>query len=92
MPQRDGDVALTVTPADALRAHYELARYAEENRLSRPSLPLRSLAAGLEGVLVYCAVLFFLYGAPRRQAFSLDWWSAGTAQAGRIVDGEWWRA
>ena len=91
VPQRDGDVALTVTPADALRAHYELARYAEENRLSRPSLPLRSLAAGLEGVLVYCAVLFFLYGAPRRQAFSLDWWSAGTAQAGRIVDGEWWR-
>jgi membrane associated rhomboid family serine protease len=52
---------------------------------------LRSLAAGLEGALVYCAVLFFLYGAPRRQAFSWDWWSAGAAQAGLIVDGEWWR-
>ena len=91
VPQIHGGVALTVTPADAFRAHRELARYAEENRQSRPSLPLRSLAAGLEGALVYCAVLFFLYGAPRRRAFSWDWWSAGAAQAGLIADGEWWR-
>lgn len=92
MPQVDGGVALTVTPVDALRAHHELARYAEENRhQSRPAVPLRSLAAGLEGALAYCAVLFCLYGAPRRQAFSWDWWAAGAAQAGLIVDGEWWR-
>jgi rhomboid protease GluP len=91
VPQSGGEVALMVAPADAWRAHQELARYAEENRQSRPALPLRSLAAGLEGVLVYCAVLFLLYGAPRRQTFSWDWWSAGAAQAGLIVDGEWWR-
>jgi membrane associated rhomboid family serine protease len=91
-PQIDGGLALTVTPADAWRARFELARYAEENRQQRrPALPLRPLAAGLEGVLVYCAVLFFLYGAPRRHAFSWDWWAAGTAQAGLIMDGEWWR-
>ncbi|HEX5932387.1 MAG TPA: rhomboid family intramembrane serine protease, partial [Methyloceanibacter sp.] len=24
-------------------------------------------------------------------AFSWDWWAAGTAQAGLITDGEWWR-
>jgi hypothetical protein len=65
VPQSDGEVALTVAPADAWRAHLELARYAEENRQSRPALPSRSLAAGLEGALVYCAVLFFLYGASR---------------------------
>jgi membrane associated rhomboid family serine protease len=91
VPQSDGEMALAVAPADALRAHHELARYAEENWRRRPSVPLRSLAAGLEGVLVYCAVLFFLYGAPRRRLFAWDWWSAGAAQAGRIVDGEWWR-
>jgi rhomboid protease GluP len=91
VPQSDGAVALTVTPAEASSAHRELARYAEENRQSRPALPLRSLTAGLEGALVYCAVLFFLYGAPRRQAFSWDWWSAGAAQADLILDGEWWR-
>ena len=92
VPQADGGVALTVTSSDALRAHRELARYAEENRQQgRPPLPSRSLAAGLEGALAYCAVLFFLYGAPRRQAFSRDWWSAGAAQAGLIADGEWWR-
>ena len=92
VPQTDGGVALTVTPPDAGRARRELARYAEENRQqSRPPLPLRSLTAGLDGALTYCAVLFFLYGAPRRQAFSWDWWSAGAAQAGLIADGEWWR-
>lgn len=91
-PQIEGGLALMVTPEDALRARFELARYAEENRQQRrPALPLRPLAAGLEGVLVYCAVLFFLYGAPRRHAFSWDWWAAGTAQAGLITDGEWWR-
>jgi hypothetical protein len=91
-PQIEGGLALMVPPEHAWRARFELARYAEENRQQgRPALPLRPLAAGLEGVLVYCAVLFFLYGAPRRHAFSWDWWAAGTAQAGLITDGEWWR-
>ena len=72
VPQTNG-VALSVTPADAVRARHELARYAEENsQQRRPALSLRSFTAGLEGALVYCAVLFFLYGAPRRRAFSLD--------------------
>lgn len=88
----DGALALTVPPSDACLARRELAQYTKENQEgSRPSLPARSLAAGLEGALAYCAVLFFLYGAARREAFSLDWWSAGAAQAGLIVDGEWWR-
>lgn len=91
-PQIDGGLALMVRPADVWRARSELARYAEENRQPRwPALPLRPPGAGLEGVLVYCAVLFFLYGAPRRQAFSWDWWEAGAAQAGLIAGGEWWR-
>ena len=87
-----GAVALTVAAPDVRHAERELAQYAEENRRGgRLVLPARSLAAGLEGALAYCAVLFFLYGASRRQTFALDWWSAGPAQAGLIVSGEWWR-
>ena len=91
-PQADGGVALTVSPGDAVRARQELARYLEENRRQRHApVPARALVAGLEGALAYAGVLFFLYGAARRQTFSWDWGSAGAAQAGLIMDGEWWR-
>lgn len=87
----DSAIALSVAPPDAARARAELASYARENRPSRSSPPLRSVREGLDGALAYCAVLLFLHGASRRQAFSQDWLSAGAAQAGLIVDGEWWR-
>ena len=86
-------VALLVAGPDAARARRELALYRRENRRQRGSSPpLAALGQGLDGVLTWAAILVFLYGAPRRHAFSLDWWSAGAAQAGLIVDGEWWRA
>lgn len=85
-------IALHVAPAEAPRARRELNAYAIENRPRRRSPPLRPLVEGLDGVLVYCGVLLLFYGAPRRQTFSLDWWSAGVAQAGGIASGEWWRS
>jgi rhomboid protease GluP len=89
---RNGDVGLSVAHPDAARARQELALYARENqRRGRSSSPVRALFEGLDGALAYCAVLLFLHGASRRQTFSQDWWSAGTAQAGLIADGEWWR-
>ena len=89
---RDGAVVLFVAPSDAARARQELACYAREDQhRSRPSPPMRALVDGFDGALAYCAVLLFLHGASRRQLFSQDWWSAGAAQAGLIVDGEWWR-
>jgi rhomboid protease GluP len=88
---RDSVIALSVALPDAARAREELACYTRENRRSRSSTPLRALLEGLDGALAYCAVLFFLHGASRRQAFSQDWLSAGAAQSGLIVDGEWWR-
>lgn len=41
--------------------------------------------------MVYCAVLFFFFGAARREAFSVDWAEIGAARAGLILDGAWWR-
>jgi rhomboid protease GluP len=88
----DGAVTLSVAPADAARARQEVASYTWENQWqSRSSHPARALMQGIESALAYDAVLLFLYGASRREAFSQDWWSAGAAQAGLIADGEWWR-
>jgi rhomboid protease GluP len=88
---RDGAIALSVAPTDAARARHELASYAQENRRGRSPPALRALMEGADGALAYCAVLLFLHGASRRHAFSQDWLSAGAAQAGLIVEGEWWR-
>ena len=63
----------------------------EDQRQSRSSPPMRALVEGFDGALAYCAVLLSLHGTCRRQLSSQDWWSAGAAQAGLIVDGEWWR-
>ena len=89
---RGGGVALTVARADADRARRQLQRYAQENRRPvRSSFAMRSFIEGLEGALAYAVLLFFLYGAPRREAFGQDWWAAGVAHAGLIASGEWWR-
>ena len=88
---RGGAIGLSVAPPDAARARQQLAAYAQENRRRRPPPALRGLMEGADGVLAYCAVLLFLHGASSRQAFSQDWLSAGAAQAGLIVEGEWWR-
>ena len=89
---REGAVGLAVAHPDAARARQELASYAlEDQRWSQSSPPTRPLIQGLDNTLAYCAVLLLLFGASRRQTFSQDWWSAGTAQAGLIVDGEWCR-
>jgi rhomboid protease GluP len=89
---RDGAIALSVAPPDAARARHELASYAQENRRSGSPPALRAIVEGVDGVLVYCALLLFLHGASRRHAFSQDWLSAGAAQAALIAEGEWWRA
>jgi membrane associated rhomboid family serine protease len=38
--------------------------------------------------LPFCSSSF---GAQRRPALSIDWLDAGAANAGRILEGEWWR-
>ncbi len=87
-----GVVRLCVPAPDALRADYELACYERENAAPRrPRFKGRAVLWRSEGALVYAAVLLFFFGAERRDAFSIDWLSAGAANAGLIVDGEWWR-
>jgi len=85
-------ISLYVAAADAERARRELSSYERENRPApRPHLPSRPLLEGLDAALAYCAVLLFFFGAERRDMLGLDWSALGAAQAGRILDGAWWR-
>ena len=87
-----GVVRLCVTSSEALRARYELGCYERENaRWRRPRFTARAALHRVEGALVYSAVLLFFFAAQRRHALSIDWLAAGAANAGRILDGEWWR-
>ena len=85
--------ALYVAHEDAARANAELAAYDSENRQrppervwARPPLPR------IEVAMVYWTVLLFFFAAARHEAFSFDWISAGAAQTGLMLKGEWWRA
>ncbi|HWT30526.1 MAG TPA: rhomboid family intramembrane serine protease, partial [Propylenella sp.] len=88
--ERDDGIALFVAAADAGRARRELVEYDREN----PRLPAPAASSPFEGLnaaLAYCALLIFTFVASDRQILGLDWWSAGSANAGLILSGEWWR-
>lgn len=90
IPQ-DGGLALLVDHDNAQRARHELAEYRRENRRQlEPTL--RPASEGIDAALAYTAVLVALHVMASRQTFGLDWLSAGSANAGLILNGEWWRA
>jgi membrane associated rhomboid family serine protease len=85
--------ALYVALEDAAKANEELAAYDRENPQqppekvwTRPPLPR------VEVAMVYWTVLLFFFAAGRHEAFSFDWISAGAAQTGLMLNGQWWRA
>ena len=85
-------VGLCVAAPEAARARQELESFERENTPARrPRFPTRAALRRVEGALVYAAVLLFFFAAERRHFLSIDWLAAGAANAGRILDGEWWR-
>jgi membrane associated rhomboid family serine protease len=82
---------LFVSAHDVPLARRELVEYARENK-ARPTPVLRPAAEGLGGALIYAAVLSAINGAANRRLWGFDWLSAGAADAGLILSGEWWRA
>lgn len=84
-------VGLYVPATLAARAREELASYERENSPGERRRVFRPFLHGSEAAMVYCAVLFFFFGAARRETFSVDWLAIGAAQAELIRDGAWWR-
>lgn len=84
-------IGLGVAALEADRARHELSAYEEENR-PKPAPRTYPFGDGLDGLLIFCAVGVFVYSASGRGLFGEDWWTSGSAQAGLIAAGEWWRA
>jgi rhomboid protease GluP len=84
--------SLFVASPDAAKARSEIAAYDQENT-PRPTTgwASRPLREGINGALIFCAILLFVDAAAGRNAFSYDWLALGNAQAGLIKHGEWWR-
>lgn len=84
--------ALLVAASDVADARYQLAAYVRENRRPRRSPPpARPVGEGVDAALVFCAAVVFVQAAAGRDAFGADWLAVGSAQAGLISQGEWWR-
>jgi membrane associated rhomboid family serine protease len=89
----DGAHVLIVRAEDLERAREELEKYARENRGWPPreeAPPVMS--QGINAAIVYGGILALCYIAQTRESYGIDWWSAGSASAARIHQGEWWRA
>lgn len=85
-------VALWTAAADAAAARRQLAAYERENA-PRPvrSTPLRPGREAWHGAVAYALLLLLIFGAQRRDLWSLGWLDAGAALAGPIQAGDWWR-
>ena len=86
-------VALLVPFGESERARRELATFEHENRGDhrRRAPPVKLDIWGIEGALAYVAVMLFVFVADSKGLFALHWQGLGAANAGMIVDGDWWR-
>jgi membrane associated rhomboid family serine protease len=85
---------LSVPPAAAAAARFEIAAYSAEARsaasgkqapvLSRPGNPWL-------GVGVYLAVIVGTAALASAMFVNLDWYARGRMDGGLMLDGEWWR-
>lgn len=83
---------LTVPSRDARQARAELAAYAAENERPTGARAVTEVESGWNGVIAYTAALLLTAAFMRQGAFDHDWLAAGRLEAGRVLEGEWWRA
>jgi membrane associated rhomboid family serine protease len=89
-PTPDGGLALLVDDVDAPAAEAALAAWEAENA-PRPDLPARpDYGSSLAGLVVGLAILAFSVLAGTGPAGRL--FERGSADAARMLEGEWWRA
>ena len=89
--QAGGECLLVIDADHADQARRELGDYDTENPPATRHPTLRPVIQGLPGALVYGFVLLIVDGLARWEAFGIDWLRAGSAAAGLIQQGQWWR-
>ena len=84
---------LSVAASDAARASEEIAAFDEERHAPPVGRrPIEEISSGWYGVGVYVGLLLVFAILQSQDAFGVNWARAGLLDAGRVVDGEWWRA
>lgn len=86
-------VGLLVPLAQLERARHELATFEHENRPDHRdrAAPAKIDLWAIEGALAYVMIMLFVFGADTKGLFALHWQGLGAANAGMIIDGDWWR-
>lgn len=91
--ERHGRQWMVFVPTALLDAsRTEVSAWMREN--SQPAggeRPLEESGRGWPGVVVWVVVLVAAAVLATRQQFGLDWYARGSADAGAIVNGEYWR-
>jgi rhomboid protease GluP len=89
----DGCWLLIVEQDDLTVAAAELEAYRRENhdRAAAPpdSVPVYGGAA--VGIVLYAVAIVVVALLAAQSAYGFDWMAAGRMQAGKVVEGEWWR-
>ena len=88
----DYELVAAAPSSDAERARAELYRYLRENEKVGAGDAPQPIERSVAAAVVYALVLVAFDVASRRNAFGLDWWHAGVADAALIQAGAWWRA
>lgn len=88
-----GQHELIVRTEDAERAREQLQTFIGENR-GWPAKPvsLPPVTMGVGAALVYAALMGIAFAAQQQHSYGIDWLRLGSADAGLIRHGEWWRA
>jgi membrane associated rhomboid family serine protease len=90
----DGKWRVYVARQQSAAARAELEQYDREARRARarPRPAVVEVSDGWSGVIVYVMLLLTVAVLVRQDAFGFDWLGAGTLDAARVRDGEWWRS
>lgn len=89
----EGYFLLIVRPEDVALAEEQLHLYSLENyKKQKNEIPTPGLSKGLYGALLYVTVLLFVNSFQHNKAVNVHLIEIGSANAGLIQQGEWWRA
>jgi len=89
----DGEFLLIVRPEDEFEAKEQLELYSLENKIEKKTAPtFPPLLKGLHGTILYVTILILVDGLLKRDMPAQNLLDAGSANAGLICRGEWWRA
>ncbi len=90
--RESGEFVIVVPASLAAQARTEIEAYAQENQvLGTGRATVREQGNGRAGVFAYAIVLALVFWLQNQGIHGAPWLDAGKADAGLILQGQWWR-